>query len=202
MNKSFNKAKKSLVLASSSPRRLDLLSQINIKPDLVIAANIDESPLKRELPKDYSIRIAKNKALKVLENKQVSELQPAIILSGDTVVALGRRIIPKAQDNQQVEQFLKLLSGRRHQVYSSVCIIDDKLDVKIKTAITTVKFKRLEKQEIDLYLQSNEGVNKAGGYAIQGLGAVFVKFVSGSYSAVVGLPIYETNLLLKGCNFR
>lgn len=196
-----HKVKKSLILASSSPRRLGLLSQINIKPDLILAADINETPLKKELPKDYSIRMAEEKAIDVSKNKALSSLQPAIILSGDTVISLGRRILPKAADNQEVKKCLELLSGRKHRAYSSICVIDEKGNIKTKTAISIIKFKRLEKKEIDLYLKSKEGIGKAGGYAIQGLGAVFVSFTSGSYSGIIGLPVYETRILLQSCNF-
>ena len=193
---------KPLILASSSPRRLELLSQINVKPNLILAADIDESPLKNELPKDYCIRIAKEKALAVakLAAQKHQDLKSAIILSGDTAVAMGRRILPKAHNAQEVEKCLKLLSGRRHRVYSCVCVLDEKGNLKSKIAISIVKFKKLEESEIALYLKSGEGVGKAGGYAIQGLAAQFIKFISGSYSAIVGLPIYETRLLLQNAN--
>ena len=192
---------KSLILASSSPRRLELLSQINIKPDSILPTNIDETPLKKELPKNYSIRIAKEKAIVAYNHKKAQSLKSAIILAADTVSAIGRRIMPKAENNEQVKQCLESFSGRRHKVYSSICAIDEKGKIRTKTSISVVKFKRLEKREIDLYLQSGEGIGKSGGYAIQGLGAIFIDFISGSYSGIMGLPIYETRNMLQSYNF-
>jgi septum formation protein len=183
----------SLILASSSPRRLELLAQIGIKPDLVLPANIDETPKKAELPKEYSIRIAIEKAEFIFKNNPDPKF---IILACDTVCAVGRRILPKAESDNDVRECLQLLSGRRHQVYSSICVIKDGKK-HLKTAISTLKFKRLTAEEIDFYVKSGEGLGKAGGCAIQGLGATFITFMSGSFSNIVGLPLYETANLLK-----
>ena len=180
-----------LILASASPRRIELLAQIGIKPDLVMPANIDETPLKRELPKALAVRLASCKA------EATESREEAVILAADTVVACGRRILPKAEDDMQVRQCLELLSGRRHQVYSAVCV---KKGGKKREAISVsiVKFKRLEKYEIDAYVASGEGVGKAGGYGLQGMAAQFITWISGSYSGIVGLPLYETKNLLSG----
>ena len=185
--------KTSLILASSSPRRLELLAQIGIKPDLVLPANIDETPKKAELPKEYSIRIAIEKAEFIFKNNPDPKF---IILACDTVCAVGRRILPKAESDNDVRECLQLLSGRRHQVYSSICVIKDGKK-HLKTSISTLKFKRLTAEEIDFYVKSGEGLGKAGGCAIQGLGATFITFMSGSFSNIVGLPLYETANLLK-----
>lgn len=184
--------KKSLILASSSPRRLELLAQIGIKPDLILPADIDETPKKSELPKDYSIRVAIEKADFIYQKYPDSKY---IILACDTVCAVGRRILPKAENNDDVRKCLELLSGRKHKVYSSICVIKNGKK-HTKTSISILKFKRLSKQEIENYVKSGEGLGKAGGCAIQGLGATFITFMSGSFSNIVGLPLYETNLLI------
>jgi septum formation protein len=182
-----------LILASSSPRRLELLKQIGIVPDKVIPADIDETPLKTELPASYASRIAAEKAQKV---KQGNENH--IILSADTVVALGRRILPKAETEEQARECLALLSGRRHKVLTGVSVIPP--DGHQKTILTSsvVRFKRLSGPEIDAYLATGEWKGKAGGYAIQGQAAILIPYISGSYSSIVGLPLYETAHLLKG----
>lgn len=182
-----------LILASSSQRRVDLLKQINIHPKLVLPADVDETPLKKELPKDYSIRMAKSKADKI------QSLNPDYFILGvDTVVACGRRILPKAENIEQAEQCLRLLSGRRHRVYTSVCLLTpNQLKQHIRTVVTIVKFKRLSEQEIKYYLASEEWKNKAGGCNVQGLAGMFVLFLRGSYSSVIGLPLHETYCLLS-----
>ncbi|WP_168464091.1 Maf family nucleotide pyrophosphatase [Wolbachia endosymbiont of Ctenocephalides felis wCfeT] len=184
---------KDLILASSSKRRLDLLKQINIQPGLVIPADIDETPLKNELPKDYSIRMAKNKADKVHSSNP-----NCFVLGVDTVVACGRRILPKAENIEQAEKCLRLLSGRRHRVYTSICLLTpNRLKQHIKTVVTIVKFKRLSELEIKYYLESEEWKNRAGGCNMQGLAGMFVLFLRGSYSSVIGLPLHETYCLLS-----
>jgi septum formation protein len=179
-----------LVLASASPRRVDLLAQIGINPDLIYPANIDEKPIKKELPVDYVKRIATSKAF------LVSQIMPDdTILAADTVVFCGTRILPKAEDEATARKCLSLLSGRRHKVVTAIAIYKNG-KIKLKSAITIVKFKRLSSMELDQYIASKQWQGKAGGYAIQGLAAVFIPFISGSYSNVVGLPLHEAKMLL------
>ncbi|MGL9725200.1 MAG: Maf family nucleotide pyrophosphatase [Wolbachia sp.] len=182
-----------LILASSSERRIALLKQVNIKPGLVLPANIDETPLKKELPKNYSIRMAKSKA------ERIQSLNPSYFVLGvNTVVACGRRILLKAENIQQAEKYVRLLSGRRHRVYTSVCLLNPNQSKQhIKTVVTIIKFKRLSEQEIKYYLVSKEWKDRVGGCNIQGLAGVFVLFLRGSYSSVIGLPLHETHCLLS-----
>lgn len=183
-----------LILASASPRRLELLRQIGVEPAEIIAAEIDETPQKGELPKDYVWRMAREKA------EATALLRPeAVILAADTTVACGRRILGKAEDEAQARHFLELLSGRRHRVYSSVCMAA-KGEFKQKTVLTQVKFSRLTAETIERYITGGEWQGKAGGYAIQGAAAAFIPWINGSYSNVVGLPLAETYTLLR--NFR
>lgn len=186
-----------LVLASASPRRLALLEQIGIKPDQVLPADIDEAVLQRELPRAHAIRIATSKAL-VVQNK-LGQQSNTVILAADTVVSCGRRILPKANADETVIECLELLSGRRHTVITAIALIDAQGKRRTKLVETKVAFRRLEGAEVESYVASREGLGKAGGYAIQGRAAVFVRFLSGSYSNVVGLPLLETFQLLKGC---
>ena len=182
----------SLILASASPRRLDLLAQIGIVPLAVDPADLDESPQKAELPGPHALRLAQEKA------QAVALRHPAnFVLAADTVVACGRRILPKAEDEKTALSCLRLLSGRRHRVYGGVCLLgpDGKQHSKLVTTIVT--FKRLEHHEIQSYLQGGQWHGKAGGYAIQGTAALYIRALSGSYSNVVGLPLYETGALLK-----
>lgn len=182
-----------LVLASASPRRLDLLNQAMIVPDKVDPANIDETPDKKELPRVYVERMARQKAHCVRQRHD-----QGLVLAADTVVALGRRVLPKAEDEAQVEACLRKLSGRAHTVMTAVCLIACDGKVSERVCITRVVFKHLSDEEIRYYLKSCEGIGKAGGYAIQGLAATYVKQINGSYSNVVGLPLYETANMLKG----
>lgn len=177
--------KSRLILASASPRRLDLLGQIGITPDAVIPADIDETPFERERPKAHAERLAHEKAAKVAENHK------GLILAADTVVVCGHRILPKAEDKATARRCLALLSGRRHRVISGISLIRSGGTQHTKSVTTTVAFKRLSPQDIDGYIASGEWHGKAGGYAIQGLGARFVRHLSGSYSNVVGLPLFE-----------
>lgn len=190
-------ARPRLVLASASPRRLELLRQMNIQPDDILPADIDETPFKSELPLAYAQRIAAGKAEKIREC-----LTDTVILSADTVVACGRRILPKAENEAQALECLHLLSGRRHRVISAVSVIapDGKQQTRPVTSI--VKFKRLTDAEIAAYINSGEWQGKAGGYAIQGLAAAFIPFISGSYSAIVGLPLAETMSLLRSAGYE
>ena len=185
-----------LVLASASPRRLELLKQISIVPDAVIPADIDETPLKNEKPADYACRIAAAKAQKIAGTDK-----SAIILSADTVVACGRRILPKAETEEEARACLALLSGRRHRVLSAVTVIAPNGTARTALSTSIVTFKRLSTEETEHYMTSGEWRGKAGGYAIQGLAAILVRHISGSYYGIVGLPLHETVKLLKGAGY-
>ena len=181
-----------LVLASASPRRLELLRQIGLTPAAVDPADVDETPHPRELPPAYAARCARDKA------RAVAARHPgAVVLACDTVVACGRRILPKAQDERSARECLTLLSGRRHRVYGGLCIAGPDGRMLERTVLTMVAFKRLSAADIDRYIASGEWDGKAGGYAIQGRAAAFVRSVGGSYSNVVGLPLFETAALLS-----
>ena len=188
-------AKGFLVLASESPRRKALLAQAGILPDAVMPADIDESVRKAEAPRLYAARMAEAKA------RAVAAKQQGFILAADTVVACGRRILPKAEDETEVRACLDLLSGRRHQVMTAVALIAPDGKLRTRTVMTRVSFLRLTKDQIEAYVQCREGVGKAGGYAIQGRAETFVKEISGSYSNVVGLPLAQTVQLLAGAGF-
>jgi septum formation protein len=186
-----------LVLASASPRRLELLRQIAILPDLIDPAEIDETPLKAELPAPHVARLARAKA------EAVRARHPnAFILAADTVVACGRRILGKPEDEAAARRFLTLLSGRRHRVYGGVVAIGADGRMATRLVVSQVGFKRLTDDEIAAYLATGEWRGKAGAYAIQGRAAEFVSWMSGSYSNVVGLPLYETAQLLNGLGYR
>ncbi len=181
-----------LILASQSPRRLDLLGQIGVTPDAVLPAELDETPLKNEAPGQLARRLAQAKA------QAVAVARPdAAVLGADTVVACGRRILGKPADTAEARRILALLSGRRHVVHGGLCVVLDGR-AHVRHVATRVGVKRLSDQEIDWYLDSDEWQGKAGGYAIQGRAAAFVDFVNGSYSNVVGLPLHETAQLLGG----
>ncbi|MGB3723105.1 MAG: Maf family nucleotide pyrophosphatase [Pacificimonas sp.] len=184
-----------LVLASSSPRRRQLLMQIGVEPTRIQSPEIDEAPRNGELPRVYAERLAAEKAAAV--PRETGEC----VLAGDTTVAAGRRILPPAEDDDTVRACLTLLSGRRHRVYSGVALIDADGRLRQRVSETIVKFKRLSTAEIDAYVASGEGRGKAGGYAIQGRAAALVSFLSGSYTGVVGLPLYETRGLLRSAGF-
>jgi septum formation protein len=182
----------SLVLASASPRRLDLLRQVGIEPATIDPAHIDETPGPRELPRAYALRMAKAKLAAV-----ACRHPGAVVLAADSVVVCGRRILPKAETVDEARSCLALLSGRRHRVLGGIAVGALQGPVRTRLVETVVRFKRLEPAEIDGYVESDEWRGKAGGYAIQGRAAGFVSFLSGSYSNVVGLPLYETVGLLK-----
>ena len=184
-----------LILASASPRRLELLARIGIVPDAIIPADIDETPHPRELPAVYAARIAAEKAAAVAE-------PGALTLAADTVVAVGRRILPKADRVSEARDALALLSGRRHRVHSAVTLIDAGGRARHRLSTTVVSFKRLSAEEIDAYIASGEWHEKAGGYAIQGRAEALIRQISGSWSGVVGLPLYETRLLLASAGLR
>lgn len=182
-----------LILASASPRRLELLNQVGVVPDKIIPSDIDETPLKGETPHALAKRLCRLKAEKIAKVNV-----GAFILASDTIVACGNRILGKAVDIVEAEKFLKLLSGRRHAVYTGVCLIAPDGNKSVKCIKTAVKFKTLDRSDLDYYLSHDEWQGKAGAYAIQGLGARFIKAINGSYSNVVGLPLFETVNMLKG----
>jgi septum formation protein len=191
-----------LVLASASPRRVTLLSRVGLAPDLLNPTDIDEVPLKRETPRRLSIRLAEAKARAATTAPQVVSLGAGVfILGADTVVGLGRRILPKAETRDEAAACLALLSGRSHWVYSTVCLIAPNGRKTTRCCETKVRFKRLSREDIDSYLKSDEWRGKAGGYAIQGRAEAFVRNLTGSYSSVMGLPLYETVHLLQGAGF-
>jgi septum formation protein len=180
-----------LILASASPRRLALLAQIGVVPTRVAAADLDEAPLPGEVPRALAQRLARAKA------RAVAAGHPdARVLGADTVVGLGRRVLPKAETEGTARACLKLLSGRRHRVVTGVCLVLPGGTERLRLATSIVTFKRLTPAEIDAYVAGGEWHGKAGGYAIQGRAAAFVRFLSGSHSNVVGLPLYETAQLL------
>jgi septum formation protein len=186
-----------LVLASASPRRLDLLRQIGLEPDQVDPADIDEVPRPGELPPAHAIRLAEQKARAVMPRHP-----GAFVLAADTVVACGRRILPKPVDPATARSCLKLLSGRRHRVHSGIALAGPDERLTLRRVDSQVAFKRLTEAEIAAYLCSGEWRGKAGGYAIQGRAAALIRWVSGSYSNVVGLPLFETAQLLAGRGYR
>lgn len=188
-----------LVLASGSPRRLGLLNQAGIEPDALRPADIDETPRKGELPRACANRLARAKAEAALNMLRVDEeMRGAFILAADTVVAVGRRILPKAELLDEAAQCLRLLSGRNHRVHTSICLVTPKENFRQRLVETRVRFKRLGEEDIEAYLASGEWRGKAGGYAVQGIAGSFVVKIVGSYTNVVGLPLYETTTLLAG----
>ena len=183
-----------LILASASPRRRELLARLGLAPDEVFPADIDESPLKGELPRDYAQRMAREKALTVPNGG-------AHVLSGDTVVALGRRILPKAENETTARKCLSLMSGRRHRVLSAIALKSPDGTVRERLSETIVRFKPLSDAEIDSYIAGEEWHGKAGGYAIQGSAEGLITWISGSHSGVVGLPLFEARALLRAAGF-
>lgn len=180
-----------LVLASSSPRRRELLARIGLVPSRITSPDIDETPLKGEAPRAYALRLAVGKA------HAVERAAGEVVLAGDTTVALGQRILPPADTKAIQRQLLEKLSGRRHQCISAICVIDATGTARTRIAETLVSFKRLSADEITAYIASGEGLGKAGGYAIQGRAEALIRTVSGSHSGVIGLPLFETRALLK-----
>ena len=181
-----------LVLASASPRRLDLLARIGVVPDAVLPADIDESVPAGELPRDHALRLAREKAAATAANET-----DALVLAADTVVAVGRRILPKVEDEATLRACMRLLSGRRHRVLTGVALAAPGAAIRERLGETIISMKRLSDEEIDYYASHGEWRGKAGGYALQGYGEVYVRHIAGSYSNVVGLPLAETRLLLK-----
>jgi septum formation protein len=188
-----------LVLASGSPRRLALITQAGIEPDALRPADVDETPKRGELPRAYATRLAREKAEAALATVRLDDdLKGSYILAADTVVAAGRRILPKAELLDEAAQCLRLLSGRNHRVHTSVCLVTPKETFRQRHVESRVRFKRLSAQDIEAYLASGEWRGKAGGYAAQGIAGSFLVKIVGSYSNIVGLPLYETMTLLGG----
>ena len=197
-------ASQKLVLASGSPRRIELLQQAGIEPDRLYPADMDETPLRAEHPRSLAKRLSRGKAEKALAGLRADEAPEAggFILAADTVVAVGRRILPKAETADEASNCLKLLSGRTHRVYTGICLITPAGKVRQRLSETRVRFKRLSREELEAYLASGEWRGKAGGYAVQGLAGTFVVKMVGSYTGVVGLPLYETVGLLASDGYR
>ena len=188
-----------LILASGSPRRLQLLQQIGLDPDAIIPAEIDETPHKGEKARVYALRMAVEKAeIGAKAAKMDAKLANGFVVSADTVVTVGSRILPKAELVEQAEQCLRLLSGRGHRVYTAIAVHTPKGVIRSRVVESRVRFKRLSSADLEQYLSSGDWRGKAGGYAIQGLAGSFVLKMTGSYSAIVGLPLYETSVLLAG----
>jgi septum formation protein len=187
------------VLASGSPRRLALINQAGIEPDTLRPADIDETPRRGELPRACAVRLARAKAEAALAMVRIDdEFKGAYILAADTIVAVGRRILPKAEMLDEAAQCLRLLSGRNHRVHSGICLVTPKGTFRQRHVETRVRFKRLSDEDIEAYLASGEWRGKAGGYAAQGIAGTFLVKIVGSYSNIVGLPLYETMMLLGG----
>ena len=185
-----------LVLASASPRRLDLLERIGVVPDSVIPADVDESVPKGELPREHALRLAIEKAEAV-----AARAPDSMVLAADTVVAVGRRILPKVDDEETLRACMALLSGRRHRVMTGVALAAPGQKLRTRLVETMIAMKPLSSEEIDYYASHGEWRGKAGGYALQGYGEVYVRHIAGSYSNVVGLPLAETRLLLKAAGY-
>jgi septum formation protein len=191
-----------LVLASGSPRRLALINQAGIEPDALRPADVDELPKRGELPRALANRLARSKATAALNAVRLDEeLRGSYILAADTVVAVGRRILPKAELLDEAAQCLRLLSGRNHRVHTGICLVTPKETFRQRLVETRVRFKRLSDEDIEAYLASGEWRGKAGGYAAQGIAGTFMVKIVGSYTNIVGLPLYETITLLSGEGF-
>ena len=202
-----------LILASASPRRLDLLGQIQVLPDQIIPADIDETPHRKELPAQYAMRMAVEKARHVVErlvqeNADLTEYAGSsrhsgvYVLAGDTVVAVGRRILPKAETAQQARDCLAILSGRRHRVYGGIALHLLNGQPKYRLVQSHVRFRRLSALDIDQYIDSDDWRNKSGGYAIQGMAARFIRYIGGSYSNIVGFSIYDVAAMLDAAGWH
>ena len=195
----IEKLKPKLILASASPRRSDLLRQIGVFPDKIIPADIDEGIIKSDTPRKLALRLAKAKASAVRESHDCNGY---FVLGADTVVSVGSRILPKPVNSEQARGCLKLLSGRRSRVFGGVVILSPSNDLRHRVVETVVKFKKLSELEIDSYIVSGEWEGKAGSYAIQGIASKFIPSINGSYSNIVGLPLYETAQLMFGLGFE
>ena len=185
-----------LVLASASPRRLNLLAQIGVQPDLVSAADLDETPQKGELPTAYARRIAMAKA------QAVGARHDGLILAGDTVVACGRRILPKAETADSASSCLRLLSGRQHRVYGGIALITADQRLLLRVLCSKVKFRRLNAADVDACIAAGDWQGKAGGYAIQGFAARYIRYIDGSYSNIVGFSLYDVAALLDTAGYQ
>ncbi len=194
--KSEPRSRLALVLASESPRRKALLALADIIPAHIRPAHLDETPLKGETPRECALRLAKAKACAI---RDAGVSQDSLILGADTIVACGLRMLPKPATDDEVRACLALLSGRRHQVITGVAVALASGGLRVRCVTTRVAFKRLTQAEVETYVQSREGIGKAGGYGIQGRAETFVRLINGSYSNVVGLPLAETVALLRGC---
>lgn len=191
-----------LVLASASPRRVELLAQVGIEPNFLQPAEIDETPLRAEHPRSLARRLSRQKAEKARDRlKHDAEYKSAFFLAADTVVGVGRQVLPKAESSDVALDCLRLLSGRTHKVFTGVCLISPKGNIRQALVESRVRFDRLGRRQMDAYISSGEWRGKAGGYAIQGLAGSFVVKMVGSYSNIVGLPLHETLALLEGENF-
>ena len=191
-----------LVLASGSPRRLGLLNQAGLDPDSLEPVEIDETPERGELPRTLAVRLAREKAeASSVRVRNRQEIKDAYVLAADTVVAVGRRILPKPEMMEEAAACLRLLSGRTHRVYTGVCLVTPRDAMRTRLVESRVRFKRLSNEDLESYLASGEWRGKAGGYAIQGLAGSFITKLVGSYTNVVGLPLYETTTLLAGEGF-
>lgn len=194
---------KHLVLASGSPRRLELLQQVGIEPERLLPADLDETPERGEHPRALAKRLAKAKAeAGALTLSRIEQREGRYVLAADTVVTVGRRVMPKAELAEDAIANLRILSGRAHRVYTGLCLVTPEGRLRQRLVETRVRFKRLSKSDIERYIASGEWRGKAGGYAIQGLAGGFVVRLVGSYTNVVGLPLYETLSLLEGDGFR
>jgi septum formation protein len=201
MNVTFDAtaARPKLVLASASPRRLELLQQAGLDADALLPTEIDETPRRNETPRTLATRLASEKAASAVRIKALQpELAGAYLIAADTVVAVGRRVLPKCETVDETEQCLRMLSGRQHRVYTAVSLITPRGHERRRLVEARLRFKRLSSAEIDAYIATGEWRGKAGGYAIQGRAGVFLVKLVGSYTAVVGLPLYETVNLLAG----
>ena len=189
--------KNKLILASASPRRVELLAQIGVVPDAIIPADIDETLKKGELPRAFALRLAQEKAQKI-----AADNSGAIVLAADSVVAAGRQVLDKPLDEKDAERIIRILSGRRHIIYGGICVIDAEGKIRTRLCETSASFRRLSDSEVSTFIASREWEGKAGGYAIQGLAATFLKFISGSHSNIVGLSLYDTAAMLKAAGYK
>ena len=192
-----------LILASGSPRRLALLQQAGLEPDALLPADVDETPARSESPRELAKRLARAKAEVARRTaRKRDELKDAFIVSADTIVtAAGRRVLPKAEVVEEAAACLRLLSGRTHRVYTAVCVVTPKDGIRERVVETRLRFKRLSRDEVESYLASGEWRGKAGGYAIQGRAEALIRTIAGSFSGVMGLPLYETRALLRAAGY-
>lgn len=191
-----------LVLASGSPRRLELLQQVGIEPDRLLPADVDETPERSEHPRQLAKRLARDKARAAYETLRARGEAGSYVLGADTVVAVGRQVVPKAEVEDEAVNNLRLLSGRTHRVFTGVCLVTPRGRERLRLVETRLRFKRLSREDIERYVASDEWRGKAGGYAVQGRAGAFVVRMIGSYTNVVGLPLYETLALLEGEGFK